>query len=68
MYLFLVLYPSTDSMDMTFEQTPGDDEGQDSLACCSPWGAHKKSDTTKQPNNLPEHRYSKLKNFTLKVT
>ena len=21
-----------------FEQTPGDREGQDSLACCSPWG------------------------------
>ena len=21
-----------------FEQTPGDDEGQGSLVCCSPWG------------------------------
>ena len=21
-----------------FEQTPGDDEQQESLACCSPWG------------------------------
>ena len=28
----------TDSMDMNFEQTPGDDEGQGSLASCSPWG------------------------------
>ena len=28
-----------------FEQTPGDSEGQGSLACCSPWG-HKKSDAT----------------------
>ena len=27
------------------EQTPGDCEGQGSLACCSPWG-HKESDTT----------------------
>ena len=27
----------TDSMDMT-EQTPGDSEGQGSLACCSPMG------------------------------
>ena len=27
------------------EQTPGDGEGQGSLACCSPWG-HKESDTT----------------------
>ena len=26
-----------------FEQTPGDSEGQGSLACCSPWG-HKESD------------------------
>ena len=28
-----------------FEQALGDDEGQGSLACCSPWG-HKESDTT----------------------
>ena len=28
-----------------FEQTPGDSEGQGSLACCSPW------DTTSQLNN-----------------
>ena len=27
------------------EQTPGDGEGQGSLACCSPWGA-KESGTT----------------------
>ena len=27
------------------EQTPGDSEGQGSLACCSPWG-HKESDMT----------------------
>ena len=33
-----------------FEQTPGDSEGQGSLACCSPWG-HKESDTTEQLNN-----------------
>ena len=26
-------------------QTPGDGEGQGSLACCSPWG-HKESDMT----------------------
>ena len=29
------------------EQTPGDREGQRSLACCSPWG-HKESDTAEQ--------------------
>ena len=28
-----------------FEQTPGDGEGQGSLACCSPWGG-KESHTT----------------------
>ena len=28
-----------------FEQTPGDSDGQGSLACCSPWG-HKESDAT----------------------
>ena len=33
-----------------FEQTPGDSEGQGSLACCSPWG-HKKSDKTELLNN-----------------
>ena len=32
-----------------FEQTPGDGEGQGSLACCSSWG-HKESDTTEQLN------------------
>ena len=33
-----------------FEQAPRDDEGQGSLAYCSPWG-HKESDTTEQLNN-----------------
>ena len=32
-----------------FEQTLGDGEGQESLACCSPWGC-KESDTTEQLN------------------
>ena len=32
-----------------FEQTPGDSEGQKSLACCSPWGP-KELDTTEQLN------------------
>ena len=27
------------------EQSPGDGEGQGSMACCSPWGS-KESDTT----------------------
>ena len=33
-----------------FEQTPGDGEGQGSLACCSPWG-HRESDTIERMNN-----------------
>ena len=32
-----------------FEQTPGDSEGQRSLACCSPW-SWKELDTTEQLN------------------
>ena len=32
------------------EQTPGDSEGQGSLACCSPWGC-KELDTTERLNN-----------------
>ena len=32
-----------------FEKTPGDSEGQESLACCSPWGL-KESDTVEQLN------------------
>ena len=33
-----------------FEQTPGDSDGQGSLACCSPWG-RKDSDSTERLNN-----------------
>ena len=33
-----------------FEQAPGDGEGQESLACCSPWG-HKELDMTEWLNN-----------------
>ena len=33
-----------------FEQAPGDGEGQESLACCSPWG-RKESDTAERLNN-----------------
>ena len=32
-----------------FEQAPGVDEGQGSLACCRPWG-RKESDTTERLN------------------
>ena len=32
-----------------FEQAPGVDDGQGSLACCHPWG-HKDLDTTERLN------------------
>ena len=32
-----------------FEQAPGVDDAQGSLACCSPWG-HKESDMTERLN------------------
>ena len=44
-----------------FEQTPGDGEGQGSLACCSPWG-HKELDMTEQLNNNIKV-WNILKNF-----
>ena len=34
-----------------FEQTPGDGERQESLACCSPWGC-KELDMTEGLNNI----------------
>ena len=33
-----------------FEQTLGDDDGQGSLACCSPW-SREESDMTERLNN-----------------
>ena len=42
-----------------FDQTPGDSEGQGSLACFSPWG-HKESDMTQRLNSkgqgTPSHQ------------
>ena len=47
-----------------FEQTPGDSEGQGSLACYSPWG-HKELDMTEQQEKkktklpaFPQHQIS----------
>ena len=39
----------TDLMDMSLSKLLGVDDGQGSLASCSPWG-HKELDTTKQLN------------------
>ena len=38
----------TDSMDMSFKQTPGDSKGQGGLLCCS-WG-HTELDMTERLN------------------
>ena len=40
-----------------FEQPLGDNEGQESLVCYSPWGpwGRKESDTTEQLNNKHRH-------------
>jgi len=48
-----------------FVQTPGDGEGQGSLACCCPWG-HKELDTTERMNNEVETERKKI-DFTLKT-
>ena len=40
------------TMDMMFEETLGDSEGQGSLVYYSPWGC-KESDMTEQLNNTP---------------
>ena len=39
-----------------FEQSPGADDGQGSLACCSPWG-RKESDMTEQLNWTERYKY-----------
>ena len=44
-YNYILLY-----MYYEFEQTPGDSEGQGSLACCNPWG-QEESDMTERLNN-----------------
>ena len=52
-----------------FEQALGDDEGQGSLACCSPWG-RKELDMTQQLNNNKRNSYmmAKIKFTTFPVT
>ena len=38
----------TDSTDMNLSKTPGDSEGQGSLASCSPWGLKSQIRVTEQ--------------------
>ena len=41
----------TESMNIEFEQTQGDSEGQGSLAFCSPWGYKESNMTERLKNN-----------------
>ena len=43
---------------LEFEQAPGVDDGQGSLACCSPWG-RKESDTTERLKLVPQRHSSR---------
>ena len=52
-----------------FQQTPGDDEGQGSLGCCSPWCC-KESDATEglnNNNNCIFFRHNAIAHLTLHV-
>ena len=48
-----------------FEQTPGDSEGQGSLACCSPWGHKVGHDLVTEQ---PQQKAGKRLTVMLKVT
>ena len=49
-----------------FEQTPGDDEGQGSLVCCSPWGC-KESDVTERLNNKVKETMNRILKYKRKT-
>ena len=51
---------------LEFEQTPGDGEGQGSLACYSPWCC-KELDTTEQLNNIKRCYNSKSEKQTTQL-
>ena len=51
----------TESMNVEFEQTQGDSEGQGRLAFCSPWG-HKELNMTQRMNKQKFKNYSQLFN------
>ena len=53
----------TDFHGHEFEQGAGDGEGQESLACCNPWGP-KESDMTEQLNDKTVQLNSSMNNMT----
>ena len=51
-----------------FTQTPGDSEGQGSLACCSPWGCKESGMTaTEQEQQLQWQNHQPRKGLTEKI-
>ena len=49
--------------EQEFKQTPGDGEGQGSLACCSPWG-RKELDTAERQNDSKNRTKHSRRSFT----
>ena len=50
-----------------FEQTPGDSDGQGSLACCSPWGCKESTQLSDWLTPQPAHGVWSLNNHHLRA-
>ena len=51
-----------------FQQTPGDSEGQGSLACCSPWGPRVRHDLLTEQQEKPSMYSVSDLNFAYPIT
>ena len=51
-----------------FQQTPGDSEGQGSLACCSPWGCRVRHDLLTEQQEKPSMDNVSDLNFVYPIT
>ena len=51
-----------------FQQTPGDSEGQGSLACCSPWGRRVRHDLLPEQQEKPGMDSVSDLNFAYPIT
>ena len=51
-----------------FQQTPGDSEGQGSLACCSPWGPRVRHDLLTEQQEKPGMDSVSDLNFAYPIT
>ena len=50
-----------------FEQTPGDSEGQESLACCSTWGRKQSDMTERLTTNISISESAQYKTVKTKI-